>query len=105
MDNVCVFGFAHKTKPIAIVIPDERALRGLVEKNNLGNRNEDLQALVKIKGVQDAVLKDILKAGKAAGLQGIQLVSGIVLTNDSWTPDTVRILEYNAENRGSSPQQ
>jgi long-subunit acyl-CoA synthetase (AMP-forming) len=62
VDNVCVFGFAHKSKPIAIGIPDDKPVRALVETNNLGNRNEDLEKLVQIKEVQDVLLNDMLKA-------------------------------------------
>jgi long-subunit acyl-CoA synthetase (AMP-forming) len=73
-----------------VVIPDEKAIRALVEAKNLGNKNQDLEKLNQIRGVKDAVLSDMLKAGKSAGLQGIQLVSGIVLVPDTWTPDNVK---------------
>ena len=34
-------------------------------------------------------MKDMLSAGKLAGLQGIELVSGVVLAHEPWTPENV----------------
>ena len=89
MDNVCVYAFPQKAKPIAIVVPDEKALRAVVEKKSLANKHADLEELVKMDRVKDIVMKDILSAGKLAGLQGIELVSGIVLAHEPWTPQNV----------------
>jgi len=89
VDNVCVYAFPQKAKPIAIVVPDEKALRAIVKKKGIANEHADLEELVKIDQVRDVVMKDMLSAGKLAGLQGIELVSGVVLAHEPWTPENV----------------
>ena len=95
MDNICVYAFPQKAKPIAIVVPDVKALRELVEKRKIANKHTDLAELTGNKDVKDAVMKDILTAGKLAGLQGIELVSGIILSSQPWTPENVCPLQTN----------
>jgi len=87
VDNVCVVAFAQRAKPIAVVVPDENALRAFVEKRGIANRHTDLAELVIDQNVKDAVLKELLVAGKAVGLQGIELISGVVLAYEAWTPE------------------
>jgi len=89
VDSVCVYASPQKAKPIAIVVPDERALREMVEKRKIAKKNTDLAELTGNKDVKDAVMKDMLSAGKLAGLQGIELISGIILASDPWTPENV----------------
>ena len=84
-----MFAFPEKAKPIAVVVPVEKTLRLLVEKNNIANKYSDLPDLVKLQSVRDLVMEDMIASGKAAGLQGIELVSGIVLASDIWTPENV----------------
>jgi long-chain acyl-CoA synthetase len=81
--------FPQKAKPIAIVVPDEKALRNLVEKNSIADKSTDFEELVKRDDVKAIVMKDILAAGKISGLQGIELVSGVILAPDIWTPENV----------------
>jgi len=87
VDNVCVFGFADKVKPIAVVVPEQRVLRAFVQQNRVANQHADLADLAENDKVKDAILKDMLSAAKAAGLQGIELVSGVVLAHEPWTPE------------------
>jgi long-chain acyl-CoA synthetase len=89
VDNVCILAFPQKAKPIAIVVPDEKALRNLVEKNKIADKGTDFEDLVKRDDVKAIVMKDILGAGKVSGLQGIELVSGVILAPDIWTPENV----------------
>lgn len=100
MDNVCVYAFPQKAKPIAIVVPEEKALRELVEKRKIANKHTDLAVLTGNKYVKDAVMEDMLTAGKHAGLQGIELVSGIILSSEPWTPDNVLSLLRESNLRG-----
>ena len=36
--------------------------------------------------VQEAVLKELQAAGKQGGLAGIEIVDGVVLADEEWTP-------------------
>ena len=89
VDNICVYAFPQKAKPIAIVVPDEKALRAVIKKKRIANEHADFEELVKLDQVGEIVMKDMLSAGKLAGLQGIELVSGIVLAYEPWTPENV----------------
>jgi len=91
VDNVCVFGFDNKVKPIAIVVMDEKALRSAI-KGNIGHENDEISDLAENKQVKDMVLKDMLASAKAAGLQGIELIAGIIIAPEPWTPANVSIL-------------
>ena len=48
-----------------------------------------LEDLVHEKKVQDAVLKELQAAGKQGGLAGIEVVDGVVLADEEWTPQNV----------------
>lgn len=98
MENVCVYAYPQKAKPIAIVRPDEETLREAVEKRGIANEDTDLGELVKNKNVMNLVMKDMLAAGKMAGLQGIELVSGIILVHEQWTPENVIPVDLNSTN-------
>jgi long-chain acyl-CoA synthetase len=80
-----VFGFPNKVKPIAVVVIDEGALRHA----KLGVEHAQVSDLAEDKKVVDAVLKDMLAAGKTAGLNGIELVAGVVIAHEPWTPENV----------------
>lgn len=92
MDNVCVYASPSKAKPIAIVMSDEKTLRKEIEKKDIVDPDTVLNELTKNKAVVGLVLDDMLAAGKKAGLQGIELVAGIVLSDEKWTPENVNHL-------------
>ena len=59
--------------------------------------------------VQDAVLKELQAAGRQGGLTGIEIVDGVVLADEEWTPQNVRapgalILNITNTFRDSLPQ-
>jgi long-chain acyl-CoA synthetase len=104
VDNVCVYAFPQKSKPIAIVVPEEKALRAVIKKKGIASEHADIEQLVKMDQVKEMVMKDMLAAGKLAGLQGIELVSGVVLAHEPWTPENVILLHWiNSDGRDLSP--
>ncbi|RFU23650.1 hypothetical protein B7463_g12688, partial [Scytalidium lignicola] len=82
--NICVYADAQKTKPIAIIVPAEPALKKLAAK--IGVEGTGLEDLVHNKKIQDAVLKELQQAGKAGGLSGIEIIEGVALADEEWTP-------------------
>lgn len=85
--NICVFADDSKAKPIAIIVPAEPALKKLAEKN--GIEGSVLEELVHNKKLQGAVLKELQAAGRSGGLAGIEIVEGVVLSDEEWTPQNV----------------
>lgn len=88
--NICVYAAQDQSKPIAIVVPNEQALKQLASDNGVqGNGLEDLCHNDK---VNSAVLKEMQSAGKKGGLAGIEIIEGVVLSDEEWTPQNVSTL-------------
>jgi long-chain acyl-CoA synthetase len=85
--NICVYADEQKTKPIAIIVPAEPALEKLAAQ--IGVKENGLENLVHNKKVQDAVLKELQQAGRNGGLSGIEIIDGVVLADEEWTPQNV----------------
>ncbi|KHJ34223.1 putative long-chain-fatty-acid- ligase 1 protein [Erysiphe necator] len=82
--NICVYADPNRTKPVAIIVPGEPALKKLASSNNVdGVGVEDLS---RNKEVQDFVLKQLQKVGRDGGLKGIEIIEGIVIADEEWTP-------------------
>ncbi len=85
--NICVYADEQKTKPIAIIVPAEPALEKLAAQ--IGVKEYGLEKLVHNKKVQDAVLKEMQQSGRNGGLSGIEIIDGVVLADEEWTPQNV----------------
>lgn len=88
--RICCYAQQDKAKPIAIVVPVEAALSKLVSANGLNAAS--LEEMVNDPKINDLVLKEVQKAGKEGGLQGIEIIEGIVLSDEEWTPENVSFL-------------
>ncbi|GKT45525.1 long-chain-fatty-acid--CoA ligase 2 [Colletotrichum spaethianum] len=82
--NICVYADANKAKPIAIIVPAEPALIKLAE--SIGVKGNNLEELVHDKKLQGAVLKELQNAGRTGGLSGIEIIEGVVMSDEEWTP-------------------
>jgi len=85
--NICCYAQQDKAKPIAIVVPVENVLLKLASQNGVGKSS--LEELVHDEKVNAAVLKEVQKAGRDGGLSGIEIVDGVVLADEEWTPQNV----------------
>lgn len=80
--NICVYAAIDKTKPIAIIVPAEPALKKLAEENSIeGNGIEDL---IHSKKLNSIVLKEMQAAGRGGGLTGIEIIDGVVMSDEEW---------------------
>ncbi|PLB48092.1 acetyl-CoA synthetase-like protein [Aspergillus steynii IBT 23096] len=81
--NICVYAAQDQDKPIAIIVPVEAALLKIARENGIeGDSVETLVHNEKLKGI---VLKQLQTAGRAAGLRGIEIINGVVLSDEEWT--------------------
>ena len=85
--NICVYAAQDKSRPIAIIVPNEPALKKLASDN--GVQGESLEGLVHDEKLNSVVLKDLQATGKRAGLAGIEIIDGVVMTDEEWTPQSV----------------
>jgi long-chain acyl-CoA synthetase len=87
--NICVYAAQDKNKPVAIVVPAEPALKSLASAN--GIKGHDLKDLCSNEKVNAIVLKDMQAQGKKGGLAGIEIIEGVVLADEEWTPQNVSL--------------
>ncbi|TDZ25133.1 Long-chain-fatty-acid--CoA ligase 1 [Colletotrichum orbiculare MAFF 240422] len=82
--NICVYADAQKAKPVAIIVPAEPALVKLAQ--SIGIKGSTLEELVHDKRLHGAVTKELQNAGRQGGLSGIEIIEGVVLSDEEWTP-------------------
>ncbi|KPM42969.1 Long-chain-fatty-acid--CoA ligase 1 [Neonectria ditissima] len=81
VSNVMVHAGPEHARPIAVIMPNEKVLAGIAK--DLGVDEHSIHSDIK---VRDAVLKDLQATGKRAGLSRIEIVAGVVITEEEWTP-------------------
>ncbi|KAL9588867.1 MAG: hypothetical protein Q9203_002327 [Teloschistes exilis] len=96
--NICVYAAEDQSKPIAIVVPVEAALRSLAKRNGLGD-DGTLDALADDKKLKDLALREVQSVGKGGGLTGIEIIDGIVLAKEEWTPQNGLVTSAQKVNR------
>lgn len=85
--NICVYAAQDQPKPIAIIVPAEPALLKLAQENGIeGHGLEDLVDNSRINGL---VLRELQKAGRQGQLSNLEIIDGVVLDKDEWTPQNV----------------
>ncbi|KAI1106552.1 long-chain-fatty-acid-CoA ligase [Jackrogersella minutella] len=79
--NILIHGDNDHARAIAIVSPNEKPLNDLAKKLDVdhAHAHNDPKIL-------DAVHKDLIAVGKKAGLTSLEMVVGVVLVDEEWTP-------------------
>ncbi|OAA68420.1 fatty acid activator [Niveomyces insectorum RCEF 264] len=95
--NICCYADESKLKPIAIIVPAEPALKKLA--SSIGVTGESLEELVHNKKLRSAVLKELQAAGRQGGLSGIEIIEGVVLSDEEWTPQNSLVTAAQKLNR------
>jgi len=82
--NICVYAAEDRQKPVAIIVPAEPALKKVAAEQ--GVQGEHLEELVHDKKINSAVLKQLQQAGQKGGLASFELIEGVVMADEEWTP-------------------
>ncbi|KAJ5172566.1 Long-chain-fatty-acid--CoA ligase 1 [Penicillium capsulatum] len=82
--NICVYAAQDQDKPVAIIVPVEATLKKIAHEN--GIEGDSLETLVHNEKLQRLVLQQLQSSGRAGGLKGIEIISGVVLSDEEWTP-------------------
>ncbi|KAH8690803.1 putative fatty acid activator Faa4 [Talaromyces proteolyticus] len=90
--NICIYAAEDQIKPIAIVVPVEAALQKIAKANGIAG--ETVESLVHNEDLKAAVLKELQSAGKAGNLRGIEIIDGVVLSDEEWNPQNVRHISH-----------
>jgi long-chain acyl-CoA synthetase len=81
--NVMVHADPERSRPIAIIMPNEKVLQEKAKELGV-----DEHSMHSDKKMRDFVLKDLQGAAKRANLASIETISGVVVTDQEWTPDS-----------------
>merc|ERR1712230_49856 len=100
--NICVHADQSKNKPIAIVLPNEAALKKIAGEN--GVEGSGLEDLCHNKKMNQAVLKEMQNSGKKGGLAGMEIIEGVVLSDEEWTPQNGLVTSAQKLNRKAITQ-
>jgi long-chain acyl-CoA synthetase len=87
--NICIYASTTETKPIALIVPVEATLNELATSQGLKTHGMDDPANQKLVPV---ILSQLLAVGKKAGLANIELIQGVVLCPEEWTPQNVSVM-------------
>lgn len=85
--NICIYAAEDQDKPVAIIVPIEAALKKVASEN--GIQGESLEELVHDRKLNGIILNQLQQAGRAGGLKGMEVISGVVMSDEEWTPQNV----------------
>ena len=95
--NICIYADTMKTKPIAIIVPAEPALKKLAMEN--GIKGDHVEEMIHNEKLNNIVLKQLQDAGRKGGLLGIEIIEGVVLADEEWTPQNGLVTSAQKLNR------
>ena len=84
--NVMVQADAGYPRPIAVVVINEKVLAAKAQEQRLG---VDEHSMYRDPKARNLVLRDLQATGRRAGLSEMEIVSGVVVTDEEWTPASV----------------
>ncbi|KAH6876759.1 long-chain acyl-CoA synthetases & [Thelonectria olida] len=79
--NVMVEADYRYTRPIAVIMPNDKVLA--TKAKDLG---VDEHSMHSDRRVRNLVLKELQTTGRRAGLSEMEIVSGVIVTDEEWTP-------------------
>ncbi|KAH7464163.1 Acyl-CoA synthetase [Fusarium oxysporum f. sp. matthiolae] len=92
--NVMVHADSQHSRPIAVVMPNETVLAEKIK--GLGVNEQSMHYDPKVRSL---ILKDLQSTGKRSGLASMEIVSGVVITDEEWTPPSGLVTATHKLNR------
>ena len=87
--SICIYADVNRYKPIAIVFPAEPALTKFAISKGLATAEDSIETMVENPKLVSAVHAELLTVGKRGGLHGMELIQGLILVSEEWTPENV----------------
>lgn len=88
--NICVYAAEDQSKPVAIIVPAEPVLKKIAAEQ--GVEGDHLEELVHDEKIVSAVSKQLQAAGQKGGLAPFEIIQGVALADEEWTPQNVSAL-------------
>ena len=82
--NICVYAAEDRQKPVAIVVPAKGPFMKLAKDS--GFQTDDFEGLISVPKMQSIALKELQLAGRKARLASFEIIEGIALDGEEWTP-------------------
>ncbi|XP_053996394.1 fatty acid CoA ligase Acsl3 isoform X2 [Hylaeus anthracinus] len=86
VENICVYGDAHKTHTVALVVPNHYYLEEIAK--NHGITNKTFEELCEDPQVEKAILQELIEQAKKCKLQRFEIPGAVKLCSEQWSPDT-----------------
>lgn len=88
MQSICIYADPMQYQPIAIVVPMEPILRNFLITKGLCDKGT-LEDVVRDTAVAAVVLEQLQSVGRRGGLCRAEMIQGVVLGSEDWTPENV----------------
>jgi long-chain acyl-CoA synthetase len=82
---------------VAVIVPNEGNLKNLAKANGIAG--DHLEQLVHDQKLTALVLQELLAQGKKGGLAGMEMLHGVVMTDEEWTPQNGLVTSAQKLNR------
>ncbi|ODQ63724.1 acetyl-CoA synthetase-like protein [Nadsonia fulvescens var. elongata DSM 6958] len=87
VSNICVYADENRVKPVGIIVPVEATLVELAKSLGVADADKaSLEDLAENPKIIKAVHTALLETGKKGALSGIELILGVVISEQEWTP-------------------
>lgn len=87
VQNICVYADQNHAKPVGIVVPNETAIKSLaLELGLIKSESDDIHKALHEPKLVNKVSKALVSTAKSQGLNGIELIAGLVFSDEEWTP-------------------
>lgn len=86
VQNICVYADQSKVKPVGIIVANSGPLGELAVEAGVMSEGDNVEDHFEDAKLQKALLDRLLKTAKSQGLNGIELLEGVVFFPDEWTP-------------------
>ncbi|XP_067626598.1 fatty acid CoA ligase Acsl3 isoform X1 [Eurosta solidaginis] len=85
VENICVYGDPSKQFTVALIVPNQKHLDELAERNGL--QGKSFEELCASAAMEKAVIKEISEHAQKCKLQKFEVPAAITLCKEVWSPD------------------
>lgn len=85
VENICVYGDSSKQFTVALVVPNQKHLEDIAQKN--GVTGVEFEDLCTSPVMEKAVIKELAEHAKKCKLQRYEVPAAVTLCKDVWSPD------------------
>jgi len=90
VENICVYANSEKDAPVAVIVPNEQALEKLAQSKGMA---VDLPSMCASSTLTAEVFATLTAEGKKGRLERFEMLRGVLLVPDKWTPDNGMLTE------------